>query len=436
MSNQVTGTSTQATGPHLVSRLERFRAARGERVSSGKDAPAAAVTGRLRAEALADGLGGRLIEAAGTPVVIVEHRLELPLDRQRLTRLPYAIGAAEPLVCLDLETTGLGTGAGTLPFMAGVGTWQADQLNVAQLVLPDHAGEDGFLAALAVLIPPQAVLVTYNGRSFDWPLLIARYTLHRRAPPLHAGHLDLLPVARGLWRHRLGDARLATVERQIGGVERGHDLPGAQVPERYFGYLRQRRPELLAEVVTHNRQDIVSLGRLVQVLADEVAPGPAWRDAHPGDLAGLARAYARRGLPADALACLEAALGSAAWERGIIGGAPLHRRLATQRAVTLGRLGRRSEALAAWRELAQRGGPGAATAWIRLAVHHEHLEGDHAAALDACRRAADICARSRTWGRPLPAAERDLRRRMARLERRLRATWLTRPARPEQRAIA
>jgi uncharacterized protein len=429
--------NSQAAGSSIAHRLDRLRATRGERADNHHRSPPSAAAGRLRAEALAAGLGGRLIGAGGTPVVIIEHQLELPVERRRMVELPFPVGAREPLVCLDLETTGLGTGTGTLPLMAGLGSWHGDRLHIVQLILPDHAAEDGFLAALAKLIPPAAVLVTYNGRSFDWPLLVARYTLHRRSPPEPAGHLDLLAVARGLWRHRTGDARLATVEREIGGIERGHDLPGAAVPERYFAYLSQRRPDLLADVVTHNRQDIISLGRLVQVLAGEVAPGSDWGNTHPGDLAGLARAYARRGRPADALACLEAALGSAQWQLGVIGGATLYRRLATERAITLGRLGRRTDALAAWRELAQRGGPGAATAWIRLAIDYEHVEGDHGAALDACRQAADICARSRAWGRPLPAAEGDLRRRMTRLQRRLRTAWLTRPAQPpDQRAIA
>jgi uncharacterized protein len=427
----------QAVGSSIINRLDRLRATRGERRDDHRHSPPSAAAGRLRAEALAAGLGGRLIGAAGAAVVIIEHEQELPVERRRMVELPFPVGAEEPLVCLDLETTGLGTGTGTLPFMAGLGSWHGDRLRVVQLVLPDHAGEDGFLAALASLIPPSAVLVTYNGRSFDWPLLVARCTLHRRPPPEPAGHLDLLAVARGLWRHRTGDARLATIEREIGGIERGHDLPGAAVPERYFGYLSQQRPDLLADVVTHNRQDIISLGRLVQVLASEVAPGSDWDNSHPGDLAGLARAYFRRGRRTDALACLEAALGSAAWQRGVVGGAALYRRLATERAITLGRLGRRAQALAAWRELARRGGPGAATAWIRLAIHHEHVEGNHRAALDACRQAADICARSRAWGRPLPAAERDLRRRTARLQRRLRTEWLTRAEqRPGQRAIA
>ena len=106
-----------------------------------------------------------------------------------------------------------------------------------------------------------------------------------------AGHLDLLPVARQLWKHRTGNARLATVEEAVCAVARYGDLPGALIPERYFGYLRSRRGELLRDVVDHNRQDIVSLGLLLPCWWGRVARALA--AAHPGDLAGLARGFVR-----------------------------------------------------------------------------------------------------------------------------------------------
>lgn len=399
----------------LARRLDRLRS-----VAGSRPAP---VAGGAHAAALAAALGG----VARDGVAVIESRHAMPLDRAALARLPAPIDADRPLVCLDLETTGLATGPGTLAFLVGLGTWDGDRLIVRQLLLPDHAGETALLTILDELIPAEGALVTYNGRCFDWPLLVARYRLHRRDPPAHANHHDLLPVARQLWRARLGDARLATIERGVCGVERGDDLPGALIPERYFGYLRERRPELLRAVIEHNREDIVTLGRLLGVLGRLAADRGSWREVHPSDMAGLSRALARRGRLAEALDCVEAALGAAVWRRGVEGGGPLWRRLATDQARLLSRLGRRDEALAAWLHTARRGGPGAAAAWLAVARHHEWVERDYAGAIDACQQARAAAERARLWGRPAPSVEQDLQRRLLRLRRRL-AGVRSRPA--------
>jgi uncharacterized protein len=393
----------------LARRIARLRNAR---------QPAAVAAPASRAADLAAAVGGELVTAPDGTLVTVESIRQLPLARGLLALLPYGLDASGPLFCLDTETTGLGTGSGTLPFLVGIGQWQGGELIVRQYLLPDHSHEPAFLTALAAAIPTDAWLVTYNGRSFDWPLLVSRYRLHRRDPPPIAGHFDLLPVARQLWKHRLGDARLATVEQAICGVARHGDLPGALIPERYFEYLRTRRPALLRDVVEHNCQDIVSLAEVLGVLADELAVDDRWPALHPGDLAGLGRRYLSVGQADVALRCVEAALTSAAWANGVIGGGPLRRRLAVERARLLARLGRRSESADAWLELAQAGGPWAALAWLRVAVHREHVQRDPLAALAACQAARAICERAREWGRPIAAVERDLARRMPRLRRR------------------
>ena len=369
------------------------------------------------ATALAQAVGGRVARSEAGAIVDVRHSLELPVDTRSLTALPYPISADHPLVCLDLETTGLATAAGTVAFLVGLGTWAGGVLTVRQLLLPDHADESALLDVLAEAMPADPWLVTYNGRSFDWPLLVARFRLHRRDPPPFAGHLDLLPVARQLWKHRLGNARLATVEDALCAVVREADLPGALIPDRYFAYLRSRRGELLRDVVEHNRQDIVSLGLLLRVLA-AVASGEAWPGLDPGDLAGLARGYSRQRRPAEALRCVEGALSVDAWSRGVVDGARVHRHLSAERARLLARLGRRDEAHAAWLEIAARGGPGAALAWLHVASHREHVERDVAGALAACHEAAAIAERARLWDRPMHAIESDLERRMTRLRRR------------------
>jgi hypothetical protein len=234
---------------------------------------------------------------------------------------------------------------------------------------------------------------------------------------VHAGHLDLLPVARALWKHRVGGARLAVIEAAICGVSRFDDMPGYEIPERYFAYLRSRDAALLRAIVDHNRQDIVSMAQMLAVLSSDLAPPAAWPGAHPGDVFGLARAFARRSRHAEALNAVEAALRADAWARGLEGGAPLHRRLSFERARLLGRLGRRVEAHAAWLEICRRGGPGAGLAWLHVARYREHVERDVAGALEACNQASSIAERARMWGAPLSAVETDLARRLPRLRR-------------------
>ncbi len=119
------------------------------------------------------------------------------------------------------------------------------------------------LDALADYLPPDAWLVTYNGRGFDWPLLVTRYRMNRRTPPVLAGHLDLLPFVRRVFRHRMADARLKTVETELLGMRRGHDIEGWEIPGRYLEMLRGGSIEPIAEIVRHNHEDVRSLARLL-----------------------------------------------------------------------------------------------------------------------------------------------------------------------------
>lgn len=414
-------TDVSAEAASRARRLERLRALDrrlhlAAELPPPRARPAASSDGI--AERLADALGGRVSGGPGGHVVVTEELLPFPLDTAPLARLPFPVDPVRPLLLLDTETTGLGTAAGMVAFLIGLGRWQGEQLRLRQLWLPDHADEPALLAALQEEVPPDAWLVTYNGRAFDWPLLVARFRLHRRPPPPLAGHLDLLPVARQLWRHRLPDARLASVEAGVAGIRRGDDLPGALVPERYFAMLRGAPPQVLRPVAEHNRADVIAMAHLLRVLAARLADPEARHAMHPGDLAGLGRAYRRRGELAAAVGCLAEALELADGP----GVSPSLDRdaLALEHARLLGRLGRRHEARDALTELAGRGGRTAVLAGIALAVQLEHRERDLQAALGAARRAADVQRRRRSLGLFLPEAERDLPRRLSRLERRLR----------------
>jgi hypothetical protein len=414
---------TVAATIQLERRLATFRAAHPP--APGRP-PAASGSGDLAAR-IADALDGEVVKGeAGTFVRVVAALEHLPVDRSSLARLPGHPDAHVPLLCLDTETTGLGTAAGTLVFLVGLGWWEREAFRRVQLVLPDHADEPAFLSALSALIPHGAWLVTYNGRSFDWPLLVTRYRLGRRSAPPSAGHLDLLPFVRRVFRHRLSDARLRTVEMGLLGSRRQADVDSWEIPGIYLGLLRGGPVEPLRAVARHNGEDVRSLARL---LAYSAALGdPLMRDtADRGDLVGLARGYARHRRHAEALECLDGALAAdgrrSAWQRPFMGGARLEQdRLRAERARTLRRLGRPQDALVAWRQLAAARGPLAPLALVELAKGLEWLHGDPAGALRAADEARELAERSRQLGRPLPRLEDDVARRRRRLLARVART--------------
>ena len=294
----------------LERRFANFRAGQAARPASD---PVARRQSTVGAERLAAAVDGELIRTPRGSFVRVEAPSTLlPVDRGRLATLPGQPPADAPLLCLDTETTGLATAAGTLAFLVGLGWWEGSRFRQVQLLLPDHADEPALLAELATHIPRDGWLVTYNGRGFDWPLLVARYRMAGSNPPLHSGHLDLLPLVRRVFRHRMSDARLASVESELLGLRRHADVAGWEIPSRFLDFLRFGEPGPLVDVVRHNDEDVRSLARLLVHVDRGYADAERWREAPPGDLAGLARAFSREGRDEQALSCLDAALSSAA----------------------------------------------------------------------------------------------------------------------------
>jgi uncharacterized protein len=201
---------------------------------------------------------------------------------------------------LDTETTGITGGTGTYPFLVGIAWWDAGGLEVEQLFMRDYGDEHSLLVALAGRLAERPVLVTFNGKSFDWPLLETRYRMTRamRVPKL-AAHLDFLHPARSLWRLRIGSTRLAELELKILGWNRGSDLNSWLIPEIYFDYLRGGSPEPLLPIFHHNRMDLRGLAalaaRIISLLADPQTHG------HDGlELYGVSRICERRGQAARA----------------------------------------------------------------------------------------------------------------------------------------
>ena len=168
---------------------------------------------------------------------------------------------------LDTETTGLAGGSGTYAFLVGVGRITPDGFRVKQFFMRDYVEERSMLAALEAHLSEFDVMITYNGKAYDQPLLETRYRMCRHKPPFsRLEHLDLLFGARRLWKLRLESCRLVQLEQQILGVIREGDLPGELIPYVYFEYVRSREAQRLVPIFHHNAMDILTLACLTAVV--------------------------------------------------------------------------------------------------------------------------------------------------------------------------
>jgi uncharacterized protein YprB with RNaseH-like and TPR domain len=215
---------------------------------------------------------------------------------------------------LDTETTGLAGGAGTFAFLIGLGRLRGDEFEVRQFFLRDFAEEASALHAVAAELAAADLLVTYNGKAYDEPLLASRYVMARLRPPFgRLPHLDLLHSARRLWKLRFDSCRLVELEAQILGHSRVGDVPGSAIPQLYFDYLRTRRPGRLAAVLRHNALDILSLAALTAIL-----PGRFSNTAtasHAAEMVGLGRWLIAQGQGEEAVPLFEAAIRTIEFDR-------------------------------------------------------------------------------------------------------------------------
>jgi uncharacterized protein len=207
---------------------------------------------------------------------------------------PEEVGDAKQWLFLDTETTGLMGGTGTYPFLVGLAWFDGGGLEVEQLFMREYSEERSLLAALAERLAERTVLVTFNGKSFDWPLLETRYRMTRTIPPpAPRAHLDFLHPARNLWRLRMGSVRLSQLERHVLGWDRGADLPSGLIPRIYLDFLRGGRADSLVPVFYHNQMDLRGLAglssRILSLLGEEATS----RDGL--ELYGVSRICERRG---------------------------------------------------------------------------------------------------------------------------------------------
>lgn len=365
---------------------------------------------------------------------------------------------------LDLETTGLTGGAGMCAFLVGCGWFDEGDFVIRQLFLSSFAGERRQLEAAAAWLNDCAAVVTFNGKTFDLPVMETRWLFHRMEPVTDTLHLDLLHPARCLWKDRGGPrpSRLASaswvreddegsrctlqaLERVMFGVSRVGDVPGFEIPSRYFQFVRSGDPAPLEPIFEHNRMDLLSLAALTARTLQLVNDGPAVaRDVR--ECLALGRVYDRTGARARALACyLEAAgldactygAGGRLGEQGSLwagdvfdrrdrfsaADTPTKIEALRKVALHLRRERRHSEAVAIWQQILTLATESALVrreAAEALAIHHEHRARDISGARQFALEALDN--------------ERDPRRRepvlhrLARLDRKLTASKPTLPA--------
>ena len=202
--------------------------------------------------------------------------------------------ARDQWLFLDTETTGLSGGAGTVAFLVGLGYFVDDEYRLEQLVMRDYDEEMFLLDRVISLLREHPVLCTYNGASFDVPLLRSRCVMWRRRMPPEEGHLDLLHPSRRIWGMRIGKCTLKNVEEAVLSIHREDDLPGAMVPERFFRYLKERDFTVLEDVLRHNVQDICSLPLILEQLVQaHMSPLETVKDAQ--DLFSVGKVLEKRG---------------------------------------------------------------------------------------------------------------------------------------------
>ncbi|WP_274362227.1 ribonuclease H-like domain-containing protein [Paenibacillus thermotolerans] len=265
-------------------------------------------------------LGFELQEAAGGSCLIREvlfpsdHKHghfsvgELSSIAASLSRLDPSGRELEPhrLLFLDTETTGLGQGAGNIPFMIGAGYWTKRGFTVRQFVIRHPGEEAAMLETLREMLSSASHLVTYNGRSFDWPLIKNRFVMNRLSAPKEPGHFDFLYPSRSLWRTTMPSVRLGAVEEGKLGVFRRDDVPGSMAPALYFQYLAENDPSVLEGVVRHNETDILTLLTLAVHFGKLLDGGMQLERMKTPELHRLGLWYERLGFEEDAQRVYEA----------------------------------------------------------------------------------------------------------------------------------
>lgn len=271
--------------------------------------------------------------------------------------------APHELLFIDTETTGLAGGTGTLPFLVGVAQFTVSGIRVRQYLLTGFSGEAAMLEQLSTLLPAAAPLVSFNGKSFDVPLLSTRLRLSRMADVMIARpHVDLVHITRRAYGSAWPDCRLVTAEQRLLDFVREGDISGAEMPQVWFDFVRFNHTKKLQAVLQHNFWDVLTMVALLPRLAAALT-APAEVGA---DVWRVAKHTLRHRGDAAAQQQLQQGRDHLTWQ-GALELARLHRRR-----------GEHEDAAKIWSHWAERG---CVEAIEHLAKHLEHVQGDYAAAL-------------------------------------------------------
>jgi uncharacterized protein YprB with RNaseH-like and TPR domain len=295
----------------------------------------------------------------------------------RLAVLPI-----ESFAFLDVETTGLAGGTGTYAFLVGVGRFEGDTFHLAQYFMRDPMEESAMLEGLMEFLAPNSALVTFNGKAFDAPLLVTRYLLHNIPVPFKDfAHLDLLPLARRLWRDRLPSRALKYLEENVLGAPRTVDeVPGYEIPYLYFDYLRTGDAAPLKGVFYHNAMDIVALAALMNHMASILHAPFDGQVQHGLDFIALGKLFEDLDRREEAARLYERGLEASVGETDF--GAAVQRLSALQR-----RRGDLESAVTLWQKAAAKGH---VYAHIELAKYYEHQQRNYVEAMKWTAQAEEL----------------------------------------------
>jgi uncharacterized protein YprB with RNaseH-like and TPR domain len=328
------------------------------------------------------------------------------------------IPAPSQLVYLDTETTGLAGGTGTCAFLIGIAAAKGSQFVVRQFFLRDYPEEKAALATLAHALEKCEGVVTFNGKTFDIPLLETRYALARmRSPFGRLVHLDLLHPARRLWKLRLQSCELTHLEREVLGIGREGDVSGSEIPGIYFDYLRTGNAQHLQPVFYHNALDVVTLAALAVEMARAVSDAGTDAAVSSFDLFSLSRIFDRAHAMERSVSTCKQALAAGLPES-------VETRALWQLAYQHKRRHKHQLAVELWMDLASREDRFAVKALEELAIHYEHRQRDVGTAMEFTKAAIERLPET-------PAPALPLKRLNHRLERlRLKSVRVGTPGRP------
>jgi len=316
---------------------------------------------------------------------------EIPPSWPEITGAELALQSRDPqfaslylqdILFIDTETTGLAGGTGTVPFLIGVGCFADGGFWVHQFLMRDYNEETAVLDAFERMAQRFRAMATYNGKSFDLPLLETRFALNRKRTRLSGlPHLDLLYMARRLWKRLLPDCSLSTVESGILGRMRALDVPGEQIPYIYFDFLRGIRIQRMEAVLAHNAEDLLSLALLIDKTC-RMARDPLSECGHGWELFAMARCFVETEAWEPACFCLEEALA----RRSLAG----DHRLSVYKALSwlYKRMGRLEKSEALWLQMMEEASD--PYPYIELAKYYEHAKRMYSEALRRTEAALEI----------------------------------------------